>query len=159
MSIIPNSRECIICGLDNPIGLKIQFEKQLAGIISANCTIPRAYQGHPGFVHGGIITALLDEASVRSFFDENDPQKILFTAKITTVFRKPVPVEVPIILTGSAKERHGRVCTAKASIHNLSGVLLAEAEATFIEPDEKTANALGLKNSSWMVDLRRHNDK
>ena len=56
---ISDNRYCLICGKDNPIGLKahVQVDEQAH---SATCrvAVPAEFQGWQGIVHGGIIGAL-----------------------------------------------------------------------------------------------------
>ena len=55
---------CFACGPRNPYGLKLHIEREGDKVV-AKFTAPEEYQGYPGFLHGGIITALLDEVMSR----------------------------------------------------------------------------------------------
>jgi acyl-coenzyme A thioesterase PaaI-like protein len=57
----PNSRMCFVCGIDNPIGLKLKFYTDDEGRCIARFRPGPEHQGYPGYLHGGIISALLDE--------------------------------------------------------------------------------------------------
>jgi acyl-coenzyme A thioesterase PaaI-like protein len=57
----PNSQMCFVCGLENPIGLKMAFYEDDEGRVVAKFTPGDEHQGFPGVMHGGIVTALLDE--------------------------------------------------------------------------------------------------
>jgi hypothetical protein len=66
----PNSRMCFVCGIDNPIGLKLKFYTDDEGRCIARFPVPvwhrtgrpkAEHQGYPGQLHGGIISSLLDE--------------------------------------------------------------------------------------------------
>ena len=61
----PNSQMCFVCGMENPIGLKLAFYEDEGGRVIAHFTPREEYQGYPGVLHGGIIAALLDEAAGR----------------------------------------------------------------------------------------------
>jgi acyl-coenzyme A thioesterase PaaI-like protein len=56
----PNSRMCFVCGIDNPIGLKLAFYTQDDGSVMAHFSPRPEHQGYPGYLHGGIATTLLD---------------------------------------------------------------------------------------------------
>jgi len=56
----PNSRMCFVCGIDNPIGLKLKFYTDDEGRSIAHFRPKPEHQGYPGQLHGGIISALLD---------------------------------------------------------------------------------------------------
>ena len=54
-------KNCFGCDPDNPIGLRAGFditENSLTGQFQSNAN----HQGPPGHVHGGIISAFIDEA-------------------------------------------------------------------------------------------------
>ena len=57
----PNSRMCFLCGLENPIGLKLAFYTDDEGRCIAHFRPREEHQGYPGHLHGGIISSLLDE--------------------------------------------------------------------------------------------------
>ena len=61
----PNSRMCFVCGMQNPIGLKIIFEGD-GERAWARFTASDEHQGYPGVLHGGITFALLDEVIGRA---------------------------------------------------------------------------------------------
>ena len=63
----PNSRHCFVCGLENNYGLKLRFKETGPGEVTADYTVPEHFQGYPGVVHGGIVTAMLDEVTGRDF--------------------------------------------------------------------------------------------
>jgi acyl-coenzyme A thioesterase PaaI-like protein len=57
----PNSYMCFVCGIDNPIGLHLAFYTDDDGRCIAHFHPKPEHQGYPGQLHGGIISALLDE--------------------------------------------------------------------------------------------------
>jgi hypothetical protein len=57
----PNSRMCFVCGIENPIGLKLKFYTDDEGRCIARFRPKPQHQGYPGQLHGGIISTLLDE--------------------------------------------------------------------------------------------------
>jgi acyl-coenzyme A thioesterase PaaI-like protein len=56
----PNSRMCFVCGIENPIGLKLRFYTDDEGRCVARFQPKPEHQGLPGQLHGGIISALLE---------------------------------------------------------------------------------------------------
>ncbi len=77
----PNSRHCFVCGLENPFGLQLRFYESVPGEIVAEYTVPEQYQGYPGVVHGGIVTAMLDEVTGRVHMN-GDPPRFIYTARL-----------------------------------------------------------------------------
>ena len=63
----PSSRGCFVCGRENPMGLAARWTNHPeCGEVRATVEIPEHFNGYPGTVHGGILSALLDEAAVRT---------------------------------------------------------------------------------------------
>ena len=56
----PNSRMCFVCGIENPIGLRLAFYTDDKGRCVARFRPKPEHQGFPGQLHGGIISTLLD---------------------------------------------------------------------------------------------------
>ena len=56
-----NSKMCIICGMDNPIGLKAQFYNMEDGSVMTVFKFKEEYQSFPQRVHGGPIGDLPHE--------------------------------------------------------------------------------------------------
>jgi acyl-coenzyme A thioesterase PaaI-like protein len=57
----PNSSMCFLCGVNNPIGLKLAFYTDGEDRCIASFQPRPEHQGYPGQLHGGIVTTLLDE--------------------------------------------------------------------------------------------------
>jgi len=134
---LPNSRHCFACGVDNGIGLKLVFEADGQGGVVGEYTVPRHFEGYPGIAHGGIVTTLLDEALSRAFMLE-DPNRLMYTARLTTRFRRHVPVDQPLTLRSRPTKDRERLGEAEAQVYGPNGELLAEAEALLValKPDE-----------------------
>ena len=56
----PNSRMCFVCGVENPIGLKLFFYTDDEDRCTARFRPKPEHQGYPGHLHGGIISTVLD---------------------------------------------------------------------------------------------------
>ena len=149
MNKLPNSKDCFVCGLENVHGLQLAFYKEGDDSIVVNYTVPERFQGYPGVVHGGIVTTMLDEILGRVFMFD-DPDRFMFTAKLTTRYRHPVPIGEPLKMVGSVVKDRGRIAEAKAELFGPDGGLLAEAEGLLVAlpedtMDTDTADALGWK--------------
>ena len=132
----PNSRMCFCCGLKNPIGLRLRFVDNGADELRAEYTVPAHFQGYPGMVHGGVVTAMLDEAAGRTPMI-TDPNHFMMTVKLEVKFRQPVPVETPLTIIGRMVRQRGRLATARSELRLPDGTLAAEAEVVLADiPDE-----------------------
>ncbi len=90
------------------------------------------YQGGPGFIHGGIIATLLDEAmgKVCRFRDVR-----AVTAELSIEYLKPVYVEQEIRVEAFESRRRGRQLFHGAEIRDAGGTLLARGRGRFVVID------------------------
>jgi acyl-coenzyme A thioesterase PaaI-like protein len=149
----PNSRHCFVCGLENPIGLKLRIYQTEPGVIETSYTAPEHFQGYPGVLHGGIVGAILDEISGRSLMG-NDPEhpRFLFTGKLELKYRRNVPVGKPLRIVGKAGRDKGRAAEAWAGIYDAeTGELLAEANALHINVPPDQFDLSKLDQLGWKV--------
>lgn len=136
-----NSKSCIICGLDNPAGVKAPFYEMEDGSVVTLFSYSFGHQSYPGRVHGGMITCMLDELIGRVIW-VTEPSVLAVTLDIEVKFRKPVPYEKPLIGIGTIVKSGSRAYTGHAVIKDESGTVLAEGTATYYKmPAEKITDA------------------
>ncbi len=126
-----NSKMCIICGLENEIGVKADFYNMEDGSVGSVFTFREEHQSYPERVHGGMISALLDELAGRALW-VTDPTLFGVTATMTIKFRKPVPYGVRLLGKGEITNRRGRLFTAVAKMMDENKNVLAELEGTYM---------------------------
>ncbi len=63
-----NSKMCAICGMDNKYGVHAQFYNMEDGSVMSKFRYREEHQSYPGRVHGGLITAMLDEMGLRALW-------------------------------------------------------------------------------------------
>ena len=66
---------CMICGMNNNYGVKAQFYNMEDGSVMTPFVFREEHQSYPGRVHGGIITAMLDELGLRAYWVEHEDEK------------------------------------------------------------------------------------
>lgn len=147
----PNSKKCFVCGVENPIGLNLSFYDTAPGRVEATW-IPRShFQGFPGIVHGGIIAAALDEAATRTVLGAYGSTRMVVTASLEVRYRRPVPVDAELLVTGMLKEDKGEVIRASSKIEDRNGQILATAEAVMVETPAALTEKLRLAPEDWKV--------
>ena len=89
-------------------------------------------------MHGGIISAMLDDAMDWALY--NSTGKLYVTSQLTVNFKKPVPVDTDLeVIAYSVKHLDGRTRkleNARAEVVNLDGEVLATAEGRFFQVEE-----------------------
>ena len=130
----PNSRMCFLCGIENPIGLKLAFYTDDDGRCIARFRPREEHQGYPGHLHGGIISSLLDETMGRVLAPKN---VWAMTGRLEIKFRKPVPLDQELTVVGELTRGRSRAYEARGEIRLPDGTLLVEGNGMYIRiPDE-----------------------
>ncbi len=127
-----NSRMCVICGLDNEYSVKAQFYAMEDNSVVTPFEFKEHHQSYPGRVHGGMITAMLDEIGLRALWDD-DKGEWGVTMSLKTKFRKPVPYNVPLIAKGEVVSSTPRFLLSNAYIYDMDGNVLSSAEMKYIK--------------------------
>jgi uncharacterized protein (TIGR00369 family) len=147
----PSSRMCFVCGRENPSGMHMQFYADDDGRVHASYKALEEHQGYPGVMHGGLVTALLDEIIGRAAIANN---LWCMTAKLEVRFKKPVPVGETLQLTGEMTRKTSRLLQGRGEIRfERDGKLLAEAHGTYIRIPDEQLEAYKAALQWWRVDL------
>lgn len=146
----PNSRDCFVCGVENPYGLHLQFYDDGEGQVMAEHTVEERFQGYPGTVHGGIIASMLDEVVGRTLM-AGDPNHFFVSAKLTIRYRKTVPLGQPLKLSGKLIRDRGRTAVAKAELRLPDGSIGAEAEAILVDVPFEITSGENFERLGWKV--------
>lgn len=116
--------------------MQLEFESDdVQKRIVGRFRMPREYQGGAGFVHGGIIALLLDEAmgKVNRFSEVR-----AVTAELTVEYRRPVPVEADIVVEAFNVQRNGRTLLHEGEIRDAAGRVLAKGRGRFVAVDAES---------------------
>jgi uncharacterized protein (TIGR00369 family) len=120
--------------MENPIGLKASFYDEDDGRVIAKFTPREEHQGYPGFVHGGILSALMDEAIGR-VVTSLDIWAV--TAKLELKFRRPVPLGEELTIVGEMVRLRSRMFEAKGELRLADGTVAVEGHGVYVRlPDE-----------------------
>jgi uncharacterized protein (TIGR00369 family) len=148
----PSSRTCFVCGRENPLGLSARWESDLErGEVRATLEIPEQFNGFPGIVHGGVLTALLDEAAVRTALLQGGFDDLMVTAKLEIAFRRPIPTRTPVTVVGRLVQRARARARAEAEIRLADGTVAAHAEALLTKPPPDVAASWEGEREHWKV--------
>lgn len=129
---------CFGCGAQNPIGLHLQFHTTAEGL-AAPFVPEHNHQGYDNVIHGGIISAVLDEVMAWAVAAAGI---WAVTGEMRTRFRQPLRVAEETTASGSITSIRGRIIATRGVIvRDVDGVEIASATATFVRVDEATAAA------------------
>jgi len=130
------SNRCFGCGPANPSGLHLEFFLAEDKSVVCLAQVSDHFEGHPGYLHGGVIATLLDEAMSKSVRARN---ALAMTRQLTVDYLRPVPSCAPIRIEGRIVKHEGRKFWAESSILNDHHTRLAHASGIFIEIKPKAS--------------------
>jgi len=110
-----NSKMCFVCGMENEFGLKASFFELENDQLVATFTPCKFHQGYPGRLHGGIASAILDEAMGRSILIKDDTVWGV-TLELNVKFRKPVPLDGIVKIICSLTTENSRMFEGEGKI-------------------------------------------
>lgn len=149
----PSSRSCFVCGRDNAGGLRTRwFNDRTAGEVRATLRIPEHFAGYPGVVHGGVVSALLDEAMVRTALLDGGFDDLMVTGRLTVTYKRPTPTETPLTVVARLEKRTGARAVATAEVRLPDGAVTATAEVLLFRPPPDVARAWEGERDHWKVD-------
>lgn len=127
-----NSKMCIICGIENKLGLQASFYEMEDKTVISIFDYKDIHQSYPGRAHGGMITCMLDEIIGRAIWiDEPDVWGV--TISLNIKFRKPTPLNQKLKAVGKIIKNNNRIFVGTGELYDMDGNLLAEAEATYMK--------------------------
>ncbi|GAC1646328.1 MAG: PaaI family thioesterase [Herpetosiphon sp.] len=133
----PDSNACFVCGKANPHGLNLAFF-EVEGRVETTFSATAEHQGWPGFVHGGIIYAVLDETIGRVGFTIDT---YTMTGRLEIRYRNPAPINTPFRFVGTLVRDRGRALELQGYAQLEDGTLVAEAVGLYMRvPDELRAS-------------------
>jgi acyl-coenzyme A thioesterase PaaI-like protein len=128
-----NSRMCAICGLDNLYGVQAPFYNMADGSVMSLFSYKDHHQSYPGRVHGGLISAMIDEMGLRGMWAKH-LDEIIFgvTMTLDTKYRKPVPYGTILVGKGVVTAETARAFEVDSFIYDRSGTLLANGHVKYM---------------------------
>lgn len=149
-----NSKMCIMCGLDNPSGVRAPFYNMEDGSVVTLFKYSDIHQSYPGRVHGGLITAMLDEMGMRALWaKELSEQTFGVTFGLQTKFRKPVPYGIQLIGRGIITHDSKNFFSAQVELYDKFGNKLANGETNYIRlsPDKISENVSAHEEMCYLI--------
>jgi uncharacterized protein (TIGR00369 family) len=149
----PNSSGCFVCGLNNPIGLKMVFHEDRGdGRVRAELTVPEAYRSYPGVVHGGIVATILDETSGRALMLHTGDTHVFFaTAKMEVRYRRAVPTHTPLLALGWVERASESRARVRGELQLEDGTVLASCESLIVRPPAEFLDRWDEEVPHWRV--------
>jgi acyl-coenzyme A thioesterase PaaI-like protein len=147
----PTSRMCFVCGESNSAGVHVRFYEQEDGSILARFTGADHHQGYPGRMHGGVITAVMDETMGRAIMTNHGDAIWGVTAELSLRFRRPVPLEVELTAVGRIDNEKSRVFEGSGELYLPDGSVAVEASGLYVKLDISRIGEFDPEREEWRV--------
>lgn len=145
-----NSRMCLVCGIENEMGLKARFYGLDTGGVAALFRARDEHQSYPGRMHGGIAATILDETIGRAVMT---PENQLWgvTIEFSMKLRKPVPLEEKLLVLGRIDSETKRGFSGTGEILLPDGSVAVEGCGKYLKmPLGKIAD-FGHAGEEWFI--------
>jgi acyl-coenzyme A thioesterase PaaI-like protein len=145
-----NSRMCVVCGLDNPFGLKAAFYELENGSLAALFTPAQYHQGYPGRLHGGLANAILDETIGRAI-QIVSPEVWGVTVDLVVRYRQPVPLGRPIRVRARITGENKRFFEGAGEIVLADGRVAVEGRGRYLKQPVAQIAGEGFTQNDWFA--------
>ena len=127
------SKNCFVCGIHNPLGLKTKFYELENKEIVAFFTPHDFLQSYPNILHGGISATILDETIGRAIMAHYGQESFGVTVELNLKYRKPVPLNVELKVVGRITNDKGRLFEGTGELYLPSGEVAVSAFGRYMK--------------------------
>jgi len=147
---------CFICGERNPGGLHMHFyeQEETAGeppTLHGKFVGQDIHQSYPGRMHGGVITAVLDECIGRAIMIKYGEAIWGVTAELNIRFRKPVPLEVELTAASRITHESSRLFEGTGELFLPDGTVAVECTGKYVKLDIGKIADFDAETEEWYV--------
>jgi acyl-coenzyme A thioesterase PaaI-like protein len=121
---------CFGCGQANLFGLQLEVRRRSEGGVDGRFFVKQDHQGPPGFAHGGVIAAALDEAMSLVLHGQGT---YAVTGQFEIELRTPAPVGSFVRIEADVERVEGRRLHLVARAFGDDGAEVAAARGVFVE--------------------------
>lgn len=122
---------CFVCEHSNAHGLRVPFaHDESRGAVVAEFSLGSEFSGAPTLVHGGIVSAILDEAMAWAAIAVGGVFAV--TSKLAVSFDWPVRIDRAYRVEATLLDADGRIIHAEARIIDAKDRVCAAATSTLV---------------------------
>ena len=127
------SKNCLVCGIENPFGLKTKFyeleNKEVVGYFTGHTYL----QSYPHILHGGISATILDETIGRAIMAHYGQESFGVTIELNLKYKKPVPLDVELKVVGRIVSDKGRIFEGTGELILPNGEVAVTASGRYMK--------------------------
>ena len=146
-----NSKMCLVCGLGNSFGLKASFFELENDELVAVFRPQDEHQGYPGRLHGGMASAILDEAIGRAIMLTFGDDVWWVTVDLSVKFRKPIPLDQELRVFGRITKPGTRFFEGTGEIVLDDGRVAATGTGRYMKVSLDQVNGWDPVENDWEV--------
>ena len=131
MQILPHTKGCFVCGLNNPHGLRLDLVSD-SQVVECRFQFRPEHCGFRGTVHGGLIATVLDEAM--AWVIGVHARRFAYCAELNTRFLAPAAPGVEFFLRAELVEnKRGKLFVTESSLRDVATeCVLAQASGRYL---------------------------
>ena len=145
-----NSRKCLVCGMQNDLGLKAGFYEIENGEIVSIFTPLEEHQSYPGRLHGGIAGAILDETIGRTVMIDNEDTWGV-TVELNLKYHKPVPLDQKLRVVGRITRDSRRIFEGTGEILLPDGQIAVSAWGKYMKMPISKISDWNAEGEEWQI--------
>lgn len=146
------SKNCFVCGIENHESLKTKFYELENGELMSISQPTPTHQSYPDRMHGGIISAILDEVIGRAIMIQ-EPDAWGVTVELNIKYKKPVPLDKPVKTIARITRNTRLIFEGTGELILEDGSIAATGYAKYVKMSiEKIASDTGGDNSVIIED-------
>lgn len=126
--LAPHQPHCLGCGDGNPSAFGMRFREEPGGV-AGEVRLDRRHEGAPGFVHGGAVALLIDEAFGITILVR---ELSAVTARLEVDYRRPVRIDQRVLIDARLERVDRRKLSLVGHVRAEDGTVLAQGAGLFI---------------------------
>lgn len=128
---LPHTAGCVVCGPANARGLHLSLHVDPdTGIIQTRFVPEREHIGFTGIVHGGIISAVIDEAMVWAASWHG--KRFCVCGEMSVRFRQSARIGSPMIVRAEVGLTRGKLIATSCQASDESGKIIATGTGKYV---------------------------
>ncbi|MBI1743729.1 PaaI family thioesterase [Candidatus Acetothermia bacterium] len=151
---LPTYDPCYVCGQKNPLGLQMRFfiEDNEDNIVKAEFTPKENQLGYPGVVHGGVVSAIMDE--IMGWPLTLLTKCLSVTTQLQIRFLKPVTIGQTYIVSAHAVNAERKLWKGRGEVRDKQGTLYIEGTGIYMPYSAEETQQMDLHLTYQPGDLR-----
>lgn len=129
ITFLPTSRQCFVCGEDNPASLQTRFYLD-GDFVKAKWRVREHHCGYHKVAHGGVTAAILDECM--GWAAAKAIGRMCVTGELTVRYVLRVPADRELTAAASVEKASRLLARVSATLSDDEGTVYAKAEGRFV---------------------------